>query len=123
MKVYVVTNPELGWGCVVGVYTSEEVARKEYPDEDSYIIHTETLVDRYIEDYDEELEEPEETHDEWVDRITREKFVSIIQSSKNEVSVSTNHYDCNGELLRRLLESEGFKVTYVGKYGYTMEKQ
>lgn len=31
MKVYVVTGVELGWDCVVGVYTSEEVARKECP--------------------------------------------------------------------------------------------
>ena len=52
MIVYVVTNPELGWDCVVGVYTSEEVARKEYPDEDSYIIHRKNLDASDIEDYE-----------------------------------------------------------------------
>ena len=126
MKVYVVTNPERGWDCVVGVYTSEEVARKEYPNEDTYIIHAKTLVECNIEDYEEEcdeLEEPEETHNEWCNRKTREKFDSIIKSSKNEVSISTNHNDCNGELLRQLLEYEGFKVSYAGKYGFTMVKQ
>ena len=29
MKVYVVTGVELGWDCVVGVFTDEEVARKD----------------------------------------------------------------------------------------------
>ena len=38
-KVIVVTNPELGWDCVVGVYTSEEDARNEYDEDDGYFFH------------------------------------------------------------------------------------
>jgi hypothetical protein len=29
MEVYVVTDPELGWGCVVGVYTTLQMAIEE----------------------------------------------------------------------------------------------
>jgi len=42
--VIVVTNPELGWDCVVGVYASEEDAENENPTEDGYI-HTSAMVD------------------------------------------------------------------------------
>lgn len=129
MKVYVVTGTELGWDCVVGVYTDEEVARKEYPNEDSYVIHEETLDRTKIEEYDEEyIEEVCGESLEVVDtafnvRITREKFEEIILSGTNKVSISTNTYSYNAGLLIELLESEGFQITYTGKTGYTMEKQ
>jgi len=35
--VYVVTNPELGWDCVVGVYYNKEDADLA---DNNYIIHT-----------------------------------------------------------------------------------
>ena len=54
MKVYVVTGVELGWDCCVGVYTDAEVARKEYPNEDLYVIHERILIEGKIEDCEEE---------------------------------------------------------------------
>ena len=47
----------------------------------------------------------------------------MIKSGKNKVSISTNNYIYKHELLRQLLEDVGFKVTYMGRSGYTMEKQ
>jgi hypothetical protein len=47
-KVFVITNPELGWDCVTGVYLAEseealiEYLGKEY-DEEMDIIHSESL--------------------------------------------------------------------------------
>lgn len=39
-EVYVVTNPEIGWNCVVGVFNADDVPRKHleelFPD---YIVH------------------------------------------------------------------------------------
>jgi len=53
LNVVVLTNPELGWDCVVGVYTSKEAACKDFCDGDyntpeeledaGYIFHEETL--------------------------------------------------------------------------------
>lgn len=125
MKVYVVTGTELGWDCVVGVFVDEEVARKEYPDEDSYVIHEEILDKTLIEDYEEEEydESPEESDELYFTRIAREKFNEVISSKVNKVSISNNTYSYNVDLLIELLESEGFKITYTGKTGYTMEKQ
>lgn len=44
--VYVVTMPELGWDCVVGVFDSDKVSEdellKEYP-EDQYVIHDQSV--------------------------------------------------------------------------------
>ena len=37
--VTVVTNSELGCDCVVGVYTLEEDARKDYDEDDGYFFH------------------------------------------------------------------------------------
>ena len=45
-KVYVVTRTDLGWDCVVGVYTtavSLEALQKEFPEDDSYVISDMTL--------------------------------------------------------------------------------
>lgn len=41
--VYVVTNPEDGWDCVCGVYTSEDIIPNDYRDENQYVIHREVL--------------------------------------------------------------------------------
>ena len=41
--VYVVTNPELGWDCVVGVFTDKDYVENKYKKKDMYVIHTETL--------------------------------------------------------------------------------
>lgn len=126
MKVYVVTGVELGWDCVVGVYTDEEVARKEYPDEDSYVIHEVTLDRTKIRDYDdiEEYDESQEEPDDlYATRIAREKFKEFISTGANKISISKNKYLYDVDLLIELLESEGFKITYTGKTGYTMEKQ
>ena len=120
MKVYVVTGVELGWDCVVGVFTDEEVARKEYPDEDSYVIHEETLDRTKIQDYEDDIEESDELFE---NREARAKFNEVISSRTNKVSVSKSSALYNVDLLIELLESEGFKITYTGKTGYTMEKQ
>lgn len=120
MKVYVVTGTELGWDCVVGVYTDEEVARKEFPDEDTYIIHEEILNRTKIEDYDESREVPNTAYNI---RRAKEKFEEVISSGVNIVSVSNNNHLYDVKLLIELLESEGFKITYTGKTGYAMDKQ
>jgi len=44
MTVYVVTNPELGWDCVVGVFTDKDYVYSKY-DNIKYVIHSETLQD------------------------------------------------------------------------------
>lgn len=127
MKVFVVTGVELGWDCVVGVFTDEEVARKEYPDEDSYVIHEETLDRTKIQDYEDDIEEVydvslEESDELFENREARAKFNEVISSGTNKVSVSKSSSLYNVDLLIELLESEGFKITYAGKTGYTMEK-
>lgn len=53
LNIFVLTNPELGWDCVVGVYYSKEAALKDFCDGDyntlekledaGYIFHEETL--------------------------------------------------------------------------------
>ena len=128
MKVFVVTGVELGWDCVVGVFTDEEVARKEYPDEDSYVIHEETLDRTKIQDYEDDIEEVydvslEESDELFENREARAKFNEVISSRTNKVSVSKSSAFHNVKLLIELLESDGFKITYTGKTGYTMEKQ
>lgn len=44
--VYVVTNPELGWDCVVGVFSGENLTKKEikqrFPDQE-YCIFEQNL--------------------------------------------------------------------------------
>lgn len=127
MKVYVVTGVELGWDCVVGVFVDEEVARKEYPDEDSYVIHEETLDRTKIQDYEDDIEEVydeslEESDELFENREARAKFNEVISSGTNKVSVSKSSALYNVDLLIELLESDGFKITYAGKTGYTMEK-
>ena len=42
--VYVVTNPELGWDCVIGVYEDKDFVYKEFSDSDMYVIHTRTII-------------------------------------------------------------------------------
>lgn len=41
-KVYVVTNPEHGWDCVVGVFSDEKYVYERYHD-DRYVIHSQTV--------------------------------------------------------------------------------
>ena len=49
MNVYVVTNPELGWDCVIGVFSDKDYVYSKYGS-DRYIIHSETLSeDKYKE--------------------------------------------------------------------------
>lgn len=48
MTVYVVTNPELGWDCVIGVFSDEDYVYGKYG-KGSYIIHRETVRDdKYV---------------------------------------------------------------------------
>lgn len=30
MEVFVITNPELGWDCIIGVYTTRRIAMENY---------------------------------------------------------------------------------------------
>lgn len=52
--VYVVTNPELGWDCVVAVYDANEVQvgelEAEYHEDDGYVIHHKLLLTRVERD-------------------------------------------------------------------------
>jgi hypothetical protein len=48
-RVYIVTNTELGWDCVVAVYANEEAALKYKGDDRSIIITPMTLEDEYEE--------------------------------------------------------------------------
>jgi hypothetical protein len=48
MKVYVVTNPELGWDCVVGVFSDKDYVYSKYSS-DTYVINAETVSDnKYV---------------------------------------------------------------------------
>ena len=60
MKVYVVTDVELGWDNVIGVYTNKEAAEKHKKSRRNGcgVIHTENLDETYI--YDEEDEDEDE---------------------------------------------------------------
>lgn len=100
----------------------KKLLEKNAPDEDSYIIHSKNLDVSDIEDYEED-ETNEETNEEYYNRISRESFDLMIQSGKNKVSITTNNYTYNHELLRQLLEDVGLKVTFTGRSGYTMEKR
>ena len=66
MRIFIITDPELGWDCVVGAYTELEDALKcclersgmdtnlwenyvnSYGDFDCAVIHEETLQDKFI---------------------------------------------------------------------------
>ena len=43
--VYVVTNPEFGWDCVVGVYFSKDQAEKWEEKSEMYIVHEQEIAD------------------------------------------------------------------------------
>ena len=54
MRVLIVTSPELGWDCVVGVYANTSLNRKllqQREEKDGWIV-TETEVEMYVEDFD-----------------------------------------------------------------------
>jgi hypothetical protein len=50
--VYVVTNPELGWDCVVGVYDCDAITLSKlqrcFP-EDQYVIHEQLIMENFDE--------------------------------------------------------------------------
>ena len=54
-EVYVVTMPELGWDCVVGVFGADfvtvETLQKTFPD-NQYVIHGPHSVQKDTYDYD-----------------------------------------------------------------------
>lgn len=45
-EIYVVTNVELGWDCVVGVYEDKEEAQKKVDSGEQYILHEEYLIEK-----------------------------------------------------------------------------
>ena len=124
MKVYVVTGVELGWDCVVGVYTCAEVARKEHPNEDLYVIHEQILDRTYIDDYEEDeeveesvQEEPDETEEKF------EKFKEFIENG-DKFSISREGYRNVDMLkLKELIESAGYKMVEKGLFRLFYEKQ
>ena len=66
MQVYVVTSVELGWNCVVAVYSGDvslEELSKRYPDKQGYVVHPNTLEtkieDELSDDFESEMEEEE----------------------------------------------------------------
>ncbi len=55
MQVYVVTMPELGWDCVVGVYDYDSVAYEDLRNifgEDQYVIHEPRDIEYRISGFD-----------------------------------------------------------------------
>lgn len=50
MIVYVVTNPESGWDCVVGVFTNKEYVYNSYYKKHNFVIHTQNLCEDVLED-------------------------------------------------------------------------
>jgi hypothetical protein len=48
MIVYVVTNPELGWDCVVGVFTDKDYVYSKYNKKNQYVIHNLGLCENKI---------------------------------------------------------------------------
>lgn len=61
-EVYVVTNPELGWDCVVGVFKCDDVSKesleKVFPKGEYVIRHQQVHKDTY------NFEEPEDLEDD-----------------------------------------------------------
>lgn len=55
MKVYVITCPELGWDCVVGVFdvskVSVEELLKRFP-YNQYVVHEDTKVETSLKSWD-----------------------------------------------------------------------
>ena len=122
MIVYIVINPELGWDCVCGVYTSEEVARKEYPDEDSYIIHEEILDRTKIEDYIYEEDEPIEIIKEPEDE-TGGKLAELL-SKGEKFSISREGYrNVNLQKLKESIEENGYTMVEKGILRLFYEKR
>lgn len=119
MKVYVVTGVELGWDCVVGVYTDAEVARKEHPNEDEYVIHEQTLDRSKIEDCNcVEEESVQEESDK-----TLEKLREFIEKG-DKFSISREGYPNVDMLkLKELIESAGYKMVEKGILRLFYEKQ
>lgn len=43
MRVWIVTNTDLGWDCIVEVYNADDISREEletrYPRDRSYVVH------------------------------------------------------------------------------------
>jgi len=54
MEIYVVTDTEMGWDNIMGVYTNEPAAKKhkEYRGQ-TCVVHTVTLKDEFISDDEE----------------------------------------------------------------------
>lgn len=55
-EVYVVTMPELGWDCVVGVFDADSVSLKSLEEvfpEGEYVIHGEYAPEKDLIDYQE----------------------------------------------------------------------
>jgi len=48
MKVFVVTNPELGWDCVVNVYTAESEEQVEEHLSELYGIPVDKVQEEYV---------------------------------------------------------------------------
>lgn len=61
-EVYVVTNPELGWNCIIGVFKCDDVSKEmleEVFHKDQYVVHYQQVhKDTY------NFEEPEELENE-----------------------------------------------------------
>ena len=54
IKVYIVTNVEFGWDCIVGVFSTDHVTYEEletrYPNEQGYVLFERTVENEIEED-------------------------------------------------------------------------
>uniref|UniRef100_A0AAU6VZL8 Uncharacterized protein n=2 Tax=unclassified bacterial viruses TaxID=12333 RepID=A0AAU6VZL8_9VIRU len=55
-QVYVVTNVELGWDCIVGIFDADEFSRedleKRFTQERGYVVHWDTTIHKDLGDFD-----------------------------------------------------------------------
>ena len=122
MKIYVVTNPELGWDCVVACYTDYSDAIEDYPEEDGYIVHEQELTKKSNETVTITQQTSEMYTQYNVELNTQDEFNSIISFNRDKISVSGGIGRYDFEKLIQMLQFEDYTITYRGKYGYTMEK-
>ena len=90
-KLYVVTNPELGWDCVVGVYTDKEYVDYKYGNKEEYIIHEEYEDNSTAPDFNIEITKEWEVDDNSNFEIIDTLEVSISMSEWENSPGTINH--------------------------------
>jgi hypothetical protein len=90
MKMYVVTNPELGWDCVVGVFSDEDYVYSKYG-KGSYVIHPERVQkDKYVSPTKEDLSKHGRTDFEY--KVVHAENIKCKGDFKSEVKTKSGTF-------------------------------